>query len=68
MASADDDRWISAFDPALYEGFVPARPERVRAVLVRDTTGGAAGWSGSTRSWSGYGRDGDAIAAVLPAD
>jgi phosphatidate phosphatase APP1 len=54
-------------DPALYEEFARAQPERVRAVLLRDTTGAAR-----VERFGAvpvvYGPDGDAIAAALPAD
>jgi phosphatidate phosphatase APP1 len=54
-------------DPALYEEFARAQPDRVRAVLLRDTTEGAA-----RQEWFGavpvvHGQDGDAIAAALQA-
>jgi phosphatidate phosphatase APP1 len=68
MASADDDQQISAHDPALYEEIARTRPERVRAVLLRDTTGGAARVERFGEVPVVYGRDGDAIAAVLPVD
>ena len=54
-------------DPALYEEFTRARPDRVRAVLLRDTTGGPArvGHLGAVPVV--HGPDGDAIAGALPA-
>jgi phosphatidate phosphatase APP1 len=67
LASADDDQQISAHDPALYEEIARTRPEWVRAVLLRDTTGGAAR-EAVRRGPVVYGRDGDAIATVLPVD
>jgi phosphatidate phosphatase APP1 len=52
-------------DPALYEEFTRARPDRVRAVLLRDTTGPArVEHVGAVPVV--YGPDGDAIAATLP--
>lgn len=68
MASADDDQQVSAVDPALYEEFARARPERVRVVLLRDTADGAARVERFGEVPIVYGRDGDAVAAVLPAD
>jgi phosphatidate phosphatase APP1 len=53
-------------DPALYEEFTRAQPDRVRAVLLRDTTGGPARVERFGEVPVVYGRDGDAIAAVLP--
>jgi phosphatidate phosphatase APP1 len=55
-------------DPALYEEFARARPDRVRAVLLRDMTRGA-----TRREWFGpvpvvYGQDGDALAAAVPPE
>jgi phosphatidate phosphatase APP1 len=55
-------------DPALYEEFARAQPDRVRAVLLRDTTGGPARIDRFGEVPVVYGRDGDAIAAALPAD
>jgi phosphatidate phosphatase APP1 len=55
-------------DPALYEEFVRTQPARVRAVLLRDTTGGPARIDRFGEVPVVYGRDGDAIAAALPAD
>jgi phosphatidate phosphatase APP1 len=54
-------------DPALYEEFARARPDRVRAVLLRDVThaGTRVGRFGEVPVV--YGRDGDAIAAAVPA-
>jgi phosphatidate phosphatase APP1 len=54
-------------DPALYEEFARAQPDRVRAVLLRDTTGGAARVERFGEVPVVYGRDGDAIAEALPA-
>jgi phosphatidate phosphatase APP1 len=53
-------------DPALYEEFTRAQPDRVHAVLLRDTTGGPARQERLGRVPVVYGRDGDAIAAALP--
>ena len=53
-------------DPALYEEFVRARPDRVRAVLLRDTTSGAARVRHLGTVPVVHGRDGDAIAGALP--
>ena len=53
-------------DPALYEEFTRAQPDRVRAVLLRDTTGGAARTEHLGAVPVVYGLDGDAIAAALP--
>jgi len=54
-------------DPALYAEFAVAQPDRVRAVLLRDTTGGAARQERFGEVPVVYGRDGDAIAAALPS-
>jgi len=54
-------------DPALYEEFTRAQPDRVRAVLLREVDGGPARVERSGPVPVVYGRDGDAIAAVLPA-
>ncbi|WP_138759049.1 App1 family protein [Modestobacter altitudinis] len=54
-------------DPALYEEFARAQPDRVRAVLLRDTTGGASRQERFGDVPVVYGTDGDAIAAALPA-
>jgi phosphatidate phosphatase APP1 len=54
-------------DPVLYEEFARAQPDRVRAVLLRDTTGGAARQASFGSVPVVYGRDGDAIAATLAA-
>jgi phosphatidate phosphatase APP1 len=53
-------------DPALYEEFARAQPDRVRAVLLRDVThlGTRVGRFGEVPVV--YGRDGDAIAAAVP--
>jgi phosphatidate phosphatase APP1 len=53
-------------DPALYEEFARAQPDRVRAVLLRDTIGGAARQERFGAVPVVYGPDGDAIAAALP--
>ena len=53
-------------DPALYEEFTRARPDRVRAVLLRDTTGGPARVEHLGEVPVVYGPDGDAIAATRP--
>jgi phosphatidate phosphatase APP1 len=53
-------------DPALYEEFTRAHPDRVRAVLLRDTTGGAARVEHLGEVPVVHGRDGDALAAALP--
>jgi phosphatidate phosphatase APP1 len=52
-------------DPALYEEFARAQPDRVRAVLLRDTTGGVSRTDRFGSVPVVYGRDGDAIAAAL---
>jgi phosphatidate phosphatase APP1 len=54
-------------DPALYEEFARARPDRVRAVLLRDVSS-----SGTRVERFGdvpvvYARDGAELAAALPA-
>jgi phosphatidate phosphatase APP1 len=54
-------------DPALYEEFARAQPDRVRAVLLRDVTDAAARVERFGEVPVVYGRDGDAIAAALPA-
>jgi phosphatidate phosphatase APP1 len=54
-------------DPALYEEFTRAQPERVRAVLLRDVTRGDARAERFGEVPVVYGRDGDAIAEALPA-
>ncbi|WP_369136874.1 App1 family protein [Modestobacter versicolor] len=53
-------------DPALYEQFALDRPDRVRAVLLRDTSGGAARVERFGTVPVVYGTDGDAIAGALP--
>jgi phosphatidate phosphatase APP1 len=57
----------SEHDAALYEEFARAQPERVRAVLLRDTTGPARVERFGEVPVV-YGRDGDAIAAALPTE
>jgi len=57
----------SEHDPALYEEFARARPDRVRAVLLRDTTHPAARVEQLGPVPVVSGPDGDAIAALLPA-
>jgi phosphatidate phosphatase APP1 len=52
-------------DPALYEEFVRAQPDRVRAVLLRETTEGGVRVERFGDVPVVYGRDGDAIAAAL---
>jgi phosphatidate phosphatase APP1 len=54
-------------DPALYEEFARARPDRVRAVLLREVDGGPARVERFGPVPVVYARDGDAIAGVLPA-
>jgi phosphatidate phosphatase APP1 len=54
-------------DPALYEEFTSARPDRVRAVLLREVDGGPARVERSGSVPVVYGRDGDAIAEARPA-
>lgn len=53
-------------DPVLYEEFACAQPDRVRAVLLRDTTGGAVRTAEFGSVPVVYGPDGDALAAALP--
>jgi phosphatidate phosphatase APP1 len=53
-------------DPALYEEFARAQPERVRAVLLRDTTAAVPRVERFGEVPVVYGRDGDVIAAGLP--
>jgi phosphatidate phosphatase APP1 len=53
-------------DPALYEEFAGAQPDRVRAVLLRDTAGTAARVGRFGEVPVVYGPDGDTIAAALP--
>ena len=56
----------SEHDPELYGAFARARPDRVRAVLLRDTTAPArVEHVGAVPVV--YGPDGDAIAGALPA-
>jgi phosphatidate phosphatase APP1 len=55
-------------DPALYEEFARARPDRVRAVLLRDTTGGATRQGQLGEVPVVYGRDGDEMATALPPE
>ena len=55
-------------DPALYEEFARAQPDRVRAVLLRETAEGGVRVERFGQVPVFYGRDGDAIAAALPAD
>src|SRR3954453_9863370 len=54
-------------DPVLYEEFAGAQPDRVRLVVLRDTAGGAVRTGRFGEVPVVYGRDGDAIAAALPA-
>jgi phosphatidate phosphatase APP1 len=54
-------------DPALYEEFARARPDRVRAVLLRDVTAAATRVEHFGPVPVVHGRDGDALAAALPA-
>jgi phosphatidate phosphatase APP1 len=72
-ADLPDVRWTlvgdtGEHDPALYEEFTGAQPDRVRAVLLRDTTGGAARVEHIGAVPVVYGRDGDAITAALPPE
>nr|WP_221203520.1 phosphatase domain-containing protein [Modestobacter versicolor] len=53
-------------DPALYEEFARARPEHVRAVLLRDVSRAEAALERFGEVPVVYGRDGDAIAGALP--
>jgi phosphatidate phosphatase APP1 len=53
-------------DPVLYEEFARAQPDRVRAVLHRDVTGGRSRVERFGTVPVVYGPDGDAIAAALP--
>jgi phosphatidate phosphatase APP1 len=53
-------------DPALYEEFARAQPDRVRAVLLRDVTHANARVERFGEVPVVYGRDGDAIRAALP--
>jgi phosphatidate phosphatase APP1 len=55
----------SEHDPALYEEFARAQPDRVHAVLLRDTAGPARVERFGEVPVV-YGRDGDVIAATLP--
>ena len=53
-------------DPALYEEFARAQPDRVRAVLLRDVASEVPRIEHVGSVPVVYGRDGDAIASVLP--
>jgi phosphatidate phosphatase APP1 len=53
-------------DPALYEEFARAQPDRVRAVLLREVSSGHPRVAGFGSVPVIYGRDGDAIASALP--
>jgi phosphatidate phosphatase APP1 len=59
----------SEHDPALYREFAAARPDRVRAVLLRDATlqVGEARVEQLDEVPVVYGRDGASLAAVLPS-
>ena len=57
----------SEHDPALYAEFARTRPDRVRAVLLRDVPSVHPRTEQVGDVPVAYGRDGDALASVLPA-